>query len=272
MRVDPSLTKRLQVSVQNKFSQPSRLIYLPGMDGTGDLFYRQATRLESSCEVTSLTLNQVDGETWEDLAEWVCTQLEAKRPAILCGESFGACLALLVATRRPDCCAGLILVNPASSFKRRPWLQAMRGLLPFVPDPFYALSTTMGLQWLAELSRIHSLDQRLLARAVQSVSKQTSSHRLGLMGSFDVDTLPLQDLRMPVVLLASGRDRLLPSVDEANRLAERLPYSHVEILPYSGHACLLEQDLDLRVVLEKHQMLGSLHETIAEASCRKPDF
>jgi pimeloyl-ACP methyl ester carboxylesterase len=92
------------------------------------------------------------------------------------------------------------------------------------------------------------------------------------MGSFDVDTLPLQDLRMPVVLLASGRDRLLPSVDEANRLAERLPYSHVEILPYSGHACLLEQDLDLRVVLEKHQMLGSLHETIAEASCRKPDF
>lgn len=227
------------------------LLYLPGMDGTGDLFYRQAQALQQEFRIRPLSLNHPEsGESWEALADWVGSQLE-EGGTYLCGESFGACLALQVATRWPQQCRGLILVNPASSLRRGPWWMAGRFLLPFLPQGLYRQLSERGLGFLAELSQMEPEDREQLRQAVHSVDQEVAAHRLALLGSFAVDELPLESLPLPTLLVAGGRDRLLPSVNEVRRLAERLPQVQVEISPYSGHACLLERQMNLRRYLLK---------------------
>ncbi|MFM6099124.1 MAG: alpha/beta hydrolase, partial [Dolichospermum sp.] len=50
-------------------------------------------------------------------------------------------------------------------------------------------------------------------------------------------------------------DRLLPSVTEITRLANILPNSKTFILPNSGHACLLEEDVNLYQILKDNDFL-----------------
>ncbi|MDX2272286.1 MAG: alpha/beta hydrolase [Cyanobacteriota bacterium] len=244
------------------------LLYLPGMDGTGTLFYRQAEKLAADFCIRSLSLNGSNLDSWVALSQYVEFYLEEGSPAILCGESFGACLALQVAVRRPDLCAGLILVNPASSWRRGSWGWLARLLLPFVPEPFYHLASGQGLGWLAELSRIAPVDQQKLQQAVAQVPLATAAHRLALLSEFDVDRLPLEALQMPTLLVAGSHDRLLPSRAEVERLAHRLPNAAVAVAPASGHACLLEQDLNLSVLMEQHPMLRS--KSLRAKSSRRP--
>ncbi|MCJ2543799.1 alpha/beta hydrolase [Synechococcus bigranulatus str. 'Rupite'] len=239
------------------------LLYLPGMDGTGDLFYRQAQLLQQEFRIRPLSLNHPEsGDSWEALADWVGSQMEGG--AYLCGESFGACLALQVATRWPQRCRGLILVNPASSLRRGPLWLAGRFLLPFLPPGLYRTLSERGLGFLAELNQMEPEDREQLRRAVHSVDQEVAAHRLALLGSFAVDELPLESLALPTLLVAGGRDRLLPSVNEVRRLAERLPQVQVEISPSSGHACLLERQMNLRRYLLKRD--GVLAPTLFSAS------
>ncbi|MGQ9837852.1 MAG: alpha/beta fold hydrolase [Cyanobacteriota bacterium] len=226
------------------------LLYLPGMDGTGNLFYRQAQSLQQEFRIRSLSFNHPEaGDNWETLANWVGSQME--EGTYLCGESFGACLALQVATRWPERCQGLIVVNPASSLRRRPWWLAGRFLLPVLPEGIYRTLSEGGLGFLAELSQMEPEDREQLRQAVQSIGQEVAAHRLALLGSFAVDELPLESLTLPTLLVAGGRDRLLPSVNEVRRLAGRLAHAQVEISPSSGHACLLERQMNLRQYLFK---------------------
>jgi pimeloyl-ACP methyl ester carboxylesterase len=241
-------------SIASSREERPLLLYLPGMDGTGALFYRQTQTLQQEFRIRPLSLNHPEsGESWETLADWVGSQLE--EGAYLCGESFGACLGLLVAARWPERCRGLILVNPASSLRRGPWWMAGRFLLPFLPQGLYRQLSERGLGFLAELNQMDPEDQEQLRQAVHSVDQSVAAHRLALLGSFAVDELPLESMTVPTLLVAGGRDRLLPSVNEVRRLAERLPQVQVEISPYSGHACLLERQMILRRYLLKRDSI-----------------
>jgi pimeloyl-ACP methyl ester carboxylesterase len=232
------------------------LLYLPGMDGTGDLFYRQAARLQQLFEIQSISLNPAPSHSWSELAAYVQQQSRAEQ-AFLCGESFGACLALQVACDYPHLCQGLILVNPASSYHRGPWYFRAGGLLPWIPEPLYLAMAERGLPLLAALERMDPSDREALATAVRSVPPTTSAQRLNLLSRFHVDLLPLGQLDVPTILVAGGRDRLLPSIEEVERLAGWLPRAHIEVSPESGHACLLERDLDLHKILLRHPLLPS---------------
>lgn len=189
-------------------SSPSRqkrplLLYLPGMDGTGKLFYRQAQALQAEFRVRPLSLNHPEaGHSWESLADWVGSQLD--EGAYLCGESFGACLALAVAAQQPERCRGLILVNPASSLRRRPWWWAGHVLLPFLPPALYHQMAERGLGFLAELSQMEPPDRERLRQAVHSVEPTVAAQRLALLGSFVVEELPLESMTLPTLLVAGG--------------------------------------------------------------------
>jgi len=65
----------------------------------------------------------------------------------------------------------------------------------------------------------------------------------------------LQQLKQQVLLIAGGSDRLLPSVNEVERLVTILPNTKTVILPDSGHACLLEQKVNLYEILQTNQFL-----------------
>jgi pimeloyl-ACP methyl ester carboxylesterase len=76
-----------------------------------------------------------------------------------------------------------------------------------------------------------------------------------LLNEFTISAAQLRQITQPVLLLASAADRLLPSVSEAQDLAEHLPDVQLVVLPDSGHACLLEAEINLYEIMQKWNFL-----------------
>lgn len=220
------------------------LLYLPGMDGTGSLFYRQIPALDPFFLVRCVPLPRSSGWTWPALVNYVLEHRDPGRPWWICGESFGACLGMHCAVRDPSV-TGLILVNPASSIRQRPWLTWGKMLVPRIPEATYYWVAEQGLGWLAALERILPDDQESLRQAVLSVSRTLAAERLSLLDQGSQVPVNWSRLTMPMLLVAGGADRLLPSLAEVRRLQQHLTAAEVQILPHSGHACLLEQEVSV---------------------------
>lgn len=231
-------------------------IYLPGGDGTGQLLYRQLEGLEKTFDIRCLEIPPDDLTSWEQLSEQVVALVEAElkqgpRSAVyLCGESFGGCLALKVVRRAPDLFDHLTLVNPASAFNRRSWLYWPSFLARPVPNVIYQNFWLWFLPVLASLGRIEADDRRALLTAVQCMTQETSVWRVALLREFQLSDAQLQQVTQPTLVIASGRDHVLPSVDEAERLTRLIPHAKKYVLPDSGHACLLESDVYLHDILQ----------------------
>jgi pimeloyl-ACP methyl ester carboxylesterase len=146
-------TERVTTSTIDAATKP-RMVYVPGLDGTGFAASAQFERLAVDFELVCLNVPVGDRSSFHELVTVVCEYLErdsveetqfdrtndgetkGKRTYLL-GESMGGLIALGVAQRRPDLVNDLILVNPASSFDRSPW-PAIGPLLPLLPEQMYA--------------------------------------------------------------------------------------------------------------------------------------
>lgn len=242
-------------------TQPSNpsyplFVFLPGMDETGkELMYMQTKSLDTAFDVRCFVIPPDDLKGWDDMTQQVAslTQLElekAPRSSVyLCGESFGGCLALKVLEKFPQLFTRVILINSASAFSRVPWLSLGSLLFPLTPKLFYNLSSFIALPFLAHLSKISSTAKEALLKSTRSAPQATANQRLTLMRQFDVDKQKLSQTTQPVLIIASKFDRLLPSVEEAQHLAKIFPNHQIKILPDSGHACLLEGDVNLYELL-----------------------
>ncbi len=248
----------------NRNEKAPLFVYLPGMDGTGELLRPQMTRLEQAFDVRRLSIPPDDLTDWEGLTARTTALIKAelgdeipRRPMYLCGESFGGCLALKVVLLAPELSDRLILVNPASSFNRHPWIQLGVQLTRMMPHPFYPYSCVGFLPLLSNLGRIEAEDRYALLRVMQSISLESVLWRLSLLETFRVSPNHLQGIHQPTLIVASESDRLLPSKREAELLMEHLPNTHLHLLPDSGHAALLESDVNLYEILEQQGLLPS---------------
>ncbi|MFM6199446.1 MAG: alpha/beta hydrolase, partial [Dolichospermum sp.] len=92
-------------------------IYLPGMDGTGQLLQTQIPELSTGLDIRCLAISKNHLGTWDVLARNVLDLIHGEleksrqRPIYLCGESFGGCLAMKVATQSPHLFKRIILIN-----------------------------------------------------------------------------------------------------------------------------------------------------------------
>ncbi|MFN6463363.1 MAG: alpha/beta fold hydrolase [Nostoc sp. DedVER02] len=237
------------------------LVYLPGMDGTGQLLRSQTAGLETGFDVRSLALPRKDLNTWDVLTKSVLDLIHAElekssqRSVYLCGESFGGCLAMKVAIQAPHLFKRIILINPASSFHLRTWLSWASQLTYLVPSGLYDIGALGLLPFLASLPRISRSDRHELLKTMRSVPAETVLWRLSLLREFEIDQEKLSRLTQPVLLIAGGSDRLLPSVTEVKRIGNILPNNKIVVLPECGHACLLEQDINLYEILKDNDFL-----------------
>ncbi len=227
-------------------------IFFPGMDGSGQLLRRQVDGLENCFDIRCLALPVDDLSNWNSLvvqvAHLIAKEQERtgkRQPVYLCGESFGACLAMKVASYMPSLFERIILINPASSFSQSPWLQWGSLAADWIPNPLYRFSSVGLVPFLIAPDRVQRADQEALLDAMQGVQPKTTAWRLGLLRQFDLAEVDLERLVQPVLLVAGERDRLLPSTQEIQRIAQRLPNAQTRFLPKSGHACLLEWDIQL---------------------------
>ncbi len=224
-------------------------VFFPGMDGTGKLFEKQIDGLATRFDIRCLAIASDDRTNWSELVDrsmqLIATELSEGRELYLCGESFGACLAMQVAGRLRTKIDRLVLINPASSFGRFPLLASGSALSGLLPDIMYPLSARILVNFLIAADRVARPEQQSLIDAMLSVQPQTAAWRLNLLRQFPVNSIVPELVDIPVVLIAGVLDRLLPSLLEVQILARLLPKSKTTLLPSSGHACLLERDIQL---------------------------
>jgi pimeloyl-ACP methyl ester carboxylesterase len=223
------------------------------MDGTGVLFARQQEQLALHFDVCCLAISRCNLLGWNELVDGVVALIDrelagGEREIHLCGESFGACLAMLVAAQLPHI-HQLISINPASSFARLPFLAMGSFGVGIVPEPLYQLSARVLAGLLIEVDRVSQIDRQKLIRAMLSIDAQTVAWRLKLLREFKLDIVVPDSIDVPTLLIAGERDRLLPSKLEVQFIHRQLPRSKIILLPYSGHACLLEKDINLAQII-----------------------
>ena len=241
-----------------KFLYPSSInphkplfIYIPGMDGSGELFTSQK-KIWDLYDVRCVCLDQ-EKQGWQELTEKLITliknelQSRSNQTLYICGESFGACLSLKLMSSISHLIDRAILINCASAFRKRPLLNWGTYITAMMSDFIYENSTLLLLPFLGKMSAIASREQTLLLKVMKKVPPTIVSWRLSLLQNFKFPNLSTNP---ETLIIASTEDGLLPSVDEANRLEKRLHNSQIKILPESGHCCLLEEQIDLWKILQ----------------------
>ena len=103
------------------------LVLVPGIDGTGKLFYRQIPSLERDFTVTATRLRD-EAATMDDLVADLHAEVErlaagGGRVSLL-GESFGGALTLSYAVAHPERVERLVILNSFAHFgsQARLWL------------------------------------------------------------------------------------------------------------------------------------------------------
>jgi pimeloyl-ACP methyl ester carboxylesterase len=227
------------------------LIYVAGLDGTGQLFCKQAGPLASSHRVVTFRSRDDDRFTYEDLTSDLAAIIRdlAEHQATIVGESFGGTIAMSFALAYPQMVARLVIVNSFPRFRNRFKIEVgalLASGLPFrLLWPFRRAASVLGLF----IDGVTKDDRRLFWKAIRTVSGKAYAHRLRLISGFDIEER-LGEIQAPTLFIAGDRDFLVPSAREARRMAERLPNATVKIIAGAGHACLLSNRVCLADLLK----------------------
>jgi pimeloyl-ACP methyl ester carboxylesterase len=226
------------------------LVYVPGMEGSGRLFYKQEPSLAEKYTVVALPSRFNSPFTYEDLVGDVLNVLlqEQAEKATIVGESFGGTVALQFALAHQDRVERLVLVNTFPYFRER--MRLILGLL-LLPLTFIKLGnavreffyrTAMGFEGIAK----EDVNRLLQSSFIHGYA--TSRQRMQLIRNLDVRER-LAEIKIPVTIIAAGQDKLVPSIKEARFMASIMPNAHVIELPRHGHTPLISKDFLLSDVL-----------------------
>jgi pimeloyl-ACP methyl ester carboxylesterase len=225
--------------------QPETVLLVPGLDGTALLFYRQIPLLERRFRVDAFPLPNESDRHMSDLVAELRERVEAVSPGgvILCGESFGGALSLSFALAHPELVRGLVIVNSFSRVAERWKLRIAPPLLRAVPWAAMPLVRRLTEH---RLHSPHAWKSDLLEfrERSKSIGREGYIRRLEILQTYDLRDR-LGQIGAPTLFLAGDRDQLVPSVDEARLMVERVPRAEMVVLEGYGHICLINHDLDL---------------------------
>ncbi|ADU37436.1 BioH protein, putative [Variovorax paradoxus EPS] len=204
---------------------PVRLVLLPGMDGTGDLFgpLKEAMGPQAVIDIVRYPGREPLG--YGELEPLVRAQLPTQTPVVLLGESFSGPLAISIAASRPPGLLGLIL---CCSFARRPGpgLALMRaGLLDLSMHLLHSklMRAPMRHLLLGRSASPHLSD--MLEDSLRKVSVAVMTRRMKEVQRVDVrDKLSL--VRVPAMYLQALQDRVVPG-RAATVIQQRLSMLHI---------------------------------------------
>ncbi|KAL3728166.1 hypothetical protein ACJRO7_032854 [Eucalyptus globulus] len=253
------------------------LLFLPGIDGTGWGLVLHHKALGRAFEVRCLHIPVYDLTPFEGLVKFVEKTVKAEyassphKPIYLVGDSFGGCLALAVAAHNPSIDLVVLLVNPATSIGRSqlqslfPLLEAMSDNLHFtlpylisffVGDPVKIATANID-NMLPPRGALEQLSVNLtsllprLSGVADIITKETLLWKLKLLKSAaSYANSRLHAVKAEVLLLASGKDNMLPSRDEAQRLMKSLKNCRGRYFKDNGHILLMEDGISLLSVIK----------------------
>ncbi len=216
------------------------LVYVAGLDGTGQLFFKQSSPLACTHRVVTFRSRDIGRFTYDDLTDDLAAILRDldESQAIILGESFGGTVALNFALRYPRMVRRLVVVNSFPRFRGRLKITlavALASGLPFrLLRPFRRLASAFVLF----IDGVNREDRRLFWKAIGTVSGEGYARRLQLIAELDIEHR-LSEIQAPALFIAGDRDLLIPSKKEAHAMAALMPNSTVKVVKGAGHACLL---------------------------------
>jgi pimeloyl-ACP methyl ester carboxylesterase len=242
------------------------LVYVPGIDGSGQLLLGTAPRLEQHFRLIRLRYRTSANPAHETYAHLAASAIEAVslrgvERMVLLAESFGGAVALRAALDFPSQVTALALVNTFVHYRRRAHLALSRVALRCTPS----WAIVAGRRVFAPRMLFGARDDRSAISAFLGDQERASSRRSatkakdptavlwGLDPGYHARMRMIQglDLRadlarvsQPVVIFASGKDRIVESARSAREMASLLPDSEVEILDGRGHVVLPIADID----------------------------
>jgi pimeloyl-ACP methyl ester carboxylesterase len=226
------------------------LLYIAGLDGTGELFFKQTAELAARYRVASFRQRARGEFTYEDLADDVAAIIRDlhESSAIIVAESFGGGVGLTFALRYPDMVEKLVIVNSFPRYRERIRIKLAAKLASLlslrIVLPVRLTASALGL-WIDGVS---PEDRRRFFEVISTVDEHGYARRLQLISELDLDDR-LSDIEAPTLLIAAERDLLVRSAREARLMAERIPNARVKIIRGAGHACLLGDRVRLADIL-----------------------
>lgn len=228
------------------------LILVPGMDGTGKLFYRQVPLLAKRYRVVTYALRDDASDMddlVEDLARLVAEVSPTGDPAVIVGESFGGALALSFALAKPDLVDALVILNSFPRFL--PQVRLRLSITALRAFPWKAMTVVRRFT----AFRLHSqYTHREEIHRFLDLTAESSRHgyinRLRILERYDVRDR-LTDIEVPTLFLAADEDHLVPAVEQAQYMAERVPDATLRVLHGHGHICLIAPNVDLLALIEE---------------------
>jgi pimeloyl-ACP methyl ester carboxylesterase len=226
------------------------LVYIAGLDGTGQLFFKQLPSLSRSYRVVTFSSRDAGRFNYDDLTDdvaWIIRSLGEER-AIILGESFGGTVALSFALHYPEMVQRLIVVNSFPRFRKRLKIRLAARLASALPFPFLRpvrqAASSLGLY----VDGVTGEDRRRFFEAIRAVKGEGYARRLKLIADFNVEDR-LCEIHAPTLFIAGDRDWLIPSAEEARKMAQRVPNATVKVIKGAGHACLLGNRINLSELL-----------------------
>lgn len=225
---------------------PPLALLIPGLDGTGLLYYRHLEPLGRRYRVRAWELPRHAAFDYRDLVGEIDRATAGEEPGsmVVVGESFGGTVAMHLALARPERIRTLVLVNTFPRYRRQGRIRLACRLAPLLNWPAtQRLKNAVADRTLA-LEGIAAEDRRRYREIIDRVDPAGYRRRLELVRSVDLRTR-LEAIAVPTILFASGRDKIVPSITEARFMASRIPRARLYEFPRAGHALLLTPGFSL---------------------------
>jgi len=215
------------------------LVYVPGIDGSGELLLGTAARLERHFRLTRLRYGGGSGGDYATLATSVarCIEEHAGGRALVLAESFGVALALATALDHSARVAGLALVNGFARYPRRVEVALTRGVFALAPKAWIRAARARFVQRGLFAPRRDEEALRALLALEGDWFDARYRARLAWIQGVDLRAR-LSEIRCPVALFAGDHDRVVASVPAAREIAARIPGAELTVITEAGHVVL----------------------------------
>ncbi len=234
----------------NTESEPRSLaLLIPGLDGTGKLYYRQIDDLAKKYRVCAWSYRHGENSGLSDLTRdlGLATTGEAPGSILVIAESFGGLVALNYILQYPERVRCLILVNAFPYFRHRLRIRLARALASLLRLRFARTMKDLIVDRTLAREGILEKDRQRYREIIQDIHLPDYRRRLRLVQEVDLRAR-LSEIAVPVILLAAGSDKVVPSILDAHLMASRIPRAIVKEFPDAGHALLLTPGVSLAMI------------------------
>jgi pimeloyl-ACP methyl ester carboxylesterase len=231
---------------QKQGSGPA-FVYVPGIEGTGQLFYKQVDDLARDHTVITFPLRRHGRYGLEQLVSdlvWIIRDAGFERATVL-GESFGGLVVLAAALAHPECFERLILVNTFPRFEQQAKIKLGVALFSILPYPVMKAYRKMTAQRTLFDSQVGEADRRACRERTRAVTGEGYLSRMRIIRDTDLRER-LSEIKVPTLVVASTADRLLNAVGGAKIMASAIERARLKLLEGAGHLALVSNGVRVR--------------------------